>query len=142
MNPVSMFRIEFMCWHATHAPNSFLLLQKHFCIFLAPRRCCPKDCRELPCPLHSREGIRIQGIVISQVRIVTACFCFNFEMYDIMKTPGKFLYLCAHLHVSRPSTTYLLHVHTKYDLGQMCNCFLFEHNYTIDFSQITSRIII
>ena len=30
-------------------------------------RCCPKDGRELPCPLHWREGFRIQGILISQV---------------------------------------------------------------------------
>ena len=38
------------------------------CYFiLVEIRCCPKDGRELPCPLHWREGFRIQGIFISQV---------------------------------------------------------------------------
>ena len=38
------------------------------CYFiLVEIRRCPKDGRELPCPLHWREGFRIQGIFISQV---------------------------------------------------------------------------
>merc|ERR1712096_25339 len=31
----------------------------------AEGRCCPKDQRELPCSLHWREGIRIQGLRIT-----------------------------------------------------------------------------
>ena len=34
----------------------------------APRWCCAQDCRELPRPLHWREGIWLQGILIPQVR--------------------------------------------------------------------------
>ena len=119
-----------LCIGTPRTPQIVLLLQKLFSIFSSAPMLSQRLLRtSVPSALTRRDSD-------SRDRHFTGEKCYSFPLFQFWnvwhheKTPGKFLqlYLCARLHVSRPSITYL-HVHTKYYLGQMCNCFLFvfEH---------------